>query len=151
MICSLTLIALRARGTAFKRRDESRRERGRYNESCCRCSVRFNAPKPSVRSSRALVAAALDVSAQPSSGIVPPPAVAAKAYVLLDVVSGQVLVAQNADEPREPASLTKLMTAYLTFDALRQKQLLPSQAVTVSERAWRSEGSRMFIEPKQGR
>ncbi|HEX7272293.1 MAG TPA: D-alanyl-D-alanine carboxypeptidase family protein [Casimicrobiaceae bacterium] len=80
---------------------------------------------------------------------VPPPAIAAKAYVLVDVLSGQTLVAHNADEPREPASLTKLMTAYLAFAALRDKQLLPSQMVTVSEKAWRTEGSRMFIEPRK--
>jgi D-alanyl-D-alanine carboxypeptidase (penicillin-binding protein 5/6) len=80
---------------------------------------------------------------------VPPPALAAKAYLLLDVLSGQTLVSQNADEPREPASLTKLMTAYLVFGALRDKQLVPSQMVTVSEKAWRAEGSRMFIDPKK--
>ena len=80
---------------------------------------------------------------------VPPPAIAAKAYVLVDVLSGQTLVAHNPDEPREPASLTKLMTAYLVFAALRDKQLLPSQMVTVSEKAWRTEGSRMFIEPRK--
>jgi len=80
---------------------------------------------------------------------VPPPLLAAKAYFLLDVLSGQTLVAQNADEPREPASLTKLMTAYLVFRALKDKELLPSQMVTVSPKAWRAEGSRMFIEPKK--
>jgi len=80
---------------------------------------------------------------------VPPPVLAAKAYFLLDVLSGQTLVAQNADEPREPASLTKLMTAYLVFRALKDKELLPSQMVTVSSNAWRAEGSRMFIEPKK--
>src|SRR5271157_3456924 len=80
---------------------------------------------------------------------VPPPALAAKAYLLLDVLSGQTLVAQNADELREPASLTKLMTAYLVFGALRDKKLMPSQMVTVSDKAWRAEGSRMFIEPKK--
>ena len=80
---------------------------------------------------------------------VPPPTVAAKAYVLVDVVSGQTLVAQNADAPREPASLTKLMTAYLVFGALKDKRLMPSQMVTVSQKAWRAEGSRMFIEPKK--
>jgi D-alanyl-D-alanine carboxypeptidase (penicillin-binding protein 5/6) len=80
---------------------------------------------------------------------VPPPAIAAKSYLLLDVLSGQTLVAQNADEPREPASLTKLMTAYLVFGALRDRQLVPSQMVTVSEKAWRAEGSRMFIDPKK--
>lgn len=80
---------------------------------------------------------------------VPPPTIAAKSYLLVDALSGQTLVAQNADEPREPASLTKLMTAYLVFGALRDKQLTPSQMVTVSEKAWRAEGSRMFIDPKK--
>jgi D-alanyl-D-alanine carboxypeptidase (penicillin-binding protein 5/6) len=80
---------------------------------------------------------------------VPPPAIAAKSYLLVDVLSGQSLVAQNADELREPASLTKLMTAYLVFGALRDKRLLPSQMVTVSQKAWRAEGSRMFIDPKK--
>ena len=80
---------------------------------------------------------------------VPPPPIAAKAYVLVDTLSGQTLVAQSADEPREPASLTKLMTAYLVFGALKEKELTPSQMVTVSEKAWRTEGSRMFIDPKK--
>ena len=94
--------------------------------------------------------AAAGVGAQTvPAAAVPPPAVAAKAFVLLDVLSGQTLVAQDADELREPASLTKLMTAYLVFGALRDKKLLPSQMVTVSEKAWRAEGSRMFIEPKK--
>jgi serine-type D-Ala-D-Ala carboxypeptidase (penicillin-binding protein 5/6) len=56
-------------------------------------------------------------------GAMPAPAIGAKAYLLIDVLSGKVLVAQNADEPREPASLTKLMTAYLVFRALRDKEL----------------------------
>ncbi len=80
---------------------------------------------------------------------VPPPEIAAKSYLLVDVVSGQTLVAQHADEPREPASLTKLMTAYLVFGALKNKELVPSQMVTVSEAAWHAEGSRMFIDPKK--
>src|SRR5437764_9891912 len=80
---------------------------------------------------------------------VPPPAIAAKAYLLVDVLSGQTLAAQNADERREPASLTKLMTAYLVFRALKDRELVPSQMVTVSARAWRAEGSRMFIDPKK--
>ena len=80
---------------------------------------------------------------------VPPPTIAAKAYLLVDVLSGQTLAAQNADEPREPASLTKLMSAYLIFRALKDKELVPSQMVNVSAKAWRAEGSRMFIEPKK--
>jgi len=80
---------------------------------------------------------------------VPPPQIAAKAYVLVDALSGQTIVAQSADERREPASLTKLMTAYIVFQALRNKDLTPSQMVTVSQKAWRAEGSRMFIEPRK--
>ncbi len=80
---------------------------------------------------------------------VAPPSIAAKAYLLIDVLSGQTLVAVNADEPREPASLTKLMTAYLVFRALKEQELTPSQMATVSQKAWRAEGSRMFIDPKK--
>jgi len=80
---------------------------------------------------------------------VPAPAVAAAAFLLVDVTSGQTLTAANADERRDPASLTKLMTAYLVFGALRAKTIVPSQMVNVSERAWRAEGSRMFIEPRR--
>jgi len=98
----------------------------------------------------ALLCVAASAGAQGTpAAVVPPPAVAAKAYLLVDVLSGQTLVAQNADEPREPASLTKLMTAYLVFRALKNRELVPSQMVTVSERAWRAEGSRMFIDPKK--
>lgn len=85
----------------------------------------------------------------PLSPAAPAPTIAAKSYLLIDTLSGQTLVAQSADEPREPASLTKLMTAYLVFRALKEKELLPSQMVNVSEKAWRAEGSRMFIEPKK--
>jgi D-alanyl-D-alanine carboxypeptidase (penicillin-binding protein 5/6) len=77
------------------------------------------------------------------------PSVAAVSWVLIDTLSGQTLGASNADERRDPASLTKLMTAYVVFEALRAKSVVPSQMVTVSERAWRSEGSRMFIEPRK--
>ena len=76
-----------------------------------------------------------------------PPPIAAKAYLLADFNSGQLLVSQNPHQRIEPASLTKLMTAYLTFAALRQKTIKPEQIVPVSVRAWKSEGSRMFIEP----
>jgi serine-type D-Ala-D-Ala carboxypeptidase (penicillin-binding protein 5/6) len=78
-----------------------------------------------------------------------PPPLAAKAYLLTDYNSGQVLVSQNAQQRIDPASLTKLMTAYVTFNALKQKTLRPDQIVPVSVRAWKSEGSRMFIEPNR--
>jgi D-alanyl-D-alanine carboxypeptidase (penicillin-binding protein 5/6) len=77
------------------------------------------------------------------------PPIAAKAYVLFDFTSGQPLVMHNPHERVEPASLTKLMTAYLVFNALKQKTIKPDQVVPVSERAWRAEGSRMFIEPRK--
>jgi D-alanyl-D-alanine carboxypeptidase (penicillin-binding protein 5/6) len=80
---------------------------------------------------------------------VPAPAIAARSWLLTDLTSGQTLLAYNADERRDPASLTKLMTAYLVFYALKQKQIMPSQVVAVSERAWRAEGSRTFIEPRR--
>jgi D-alanyl-D-alanine carboxypeptidase (penicillin-binding protein 5/6) len=88
--------------------------------------------------------------AQSANPLVPPaPSVAAKSYLLLDYHSQQALAAKNAGERVEPASLTKLMTAYLTFYALRQNQIQPTQTVPVSERAWKAEGSRMFIEPRK--
>src|SRR5450432_4690608 len=105
---------------------------------------------PRASLSFALVFFSIAVSSQNAvPAAVPPPPIAAKAYLLIDILSGQTLLAVNADEPREPASLTKLMTAYLVFRALKDKELTPSQMVPVSERAWRAEGSRMFIDPKK--
>ncbi len=75
-----------------------------------------------------------------------PPALAAKSWLLIEFGSGQELAAQAADEKLEPASLTKLMTAYLTFAALKQGSLKLEQTVPVSERAWKAQGSRMFIQ-----
>jgi D-alanyl-D-alanine carboxypeptidase (penicillin-binding protein 5/6) len=72
-----------------------------------------------------------------------------KSWIVGDLTSGQVLVAEKADERIEPASLTKLMTAYLVFAALREKKLALEQQVPVSPRAWRAPGSRMFIEPRK--
>jgi D-alanyl-D-alanine carboxypeptidase (penicillin-binding protein 5/6) len=75
------------------------------------------------------------------------PQLAGKAWVLADLTSGQVLAAEKADERFAPASLTKLMTAYVVFGALRTKALSASLQVQVSERARRTGGSRMFLEP----
>ena len=77
-----------------------------------------------------------------------PPEVAARAYLLMDVTANQILAAKDIDMPVEPASLTKLMSAYLVFDALRTKKLDLRQTLPVSERAWKMPGSRMFIDPK---
>lgn len=77
-----------------------------------------------------------------------PPELAAKAYLLMDVTANQVLAAKDPDMTVEPASLTKLMTAYLVFDALKSRKLNLQQTLPVSERAWKMPGSRMFIDPK---
>ena len=74
-----------------------------------------------------------------------PPELAAKSWLLLEVSSGQTLTAEKPDERLEPASLTKLMTAYLTFAAIHKKTISVDQALPVSEKAWRTGGSKMFI------
>jgi D-alanyl-D-alanine carboxypeptidase (penicillin-binding protein 5/6) len=76
------------------------------------------------------------------------PEIAARSYLLLDVTANQILAAKDIDSPVEPASLTKLMTEYLVFDALRAKKIDLKQTFGVSERAWKMPGSRMFIDPK---
>ena len=87
----------------------------------------------------------LCVHAQPLSA----PPIAARAYYLVDLLSGKELAAQSADDRFEPASLTKLMTAYVAFSAIRDRKLDTAHMVTVSARAWKPEGSRMFIEPRK--
>ena len=77
-----------------------------------------------------------------------PPEIAARSYLLLDITANQLLAQKDIDSPVEPASLTKLMTAYLVFDALRSKKIDLKQTLPVSERAWKMPGSRMFIDPK---
>jgi D-alanyl-D-alanine carboxypeptidase (penicillin-binding protein 5/6) len=76
------------------------------------------------------------------------PEIAAKAYLLLDVTANQILASRDLDMPVEPASLTKLMSAYLVFEALKSKKIDMKQTLSVSERAWKMPGSRMFIDPK---
>ena len=77
-----------------------------------------------------------------------PPEVAARSYLLLDVTANQLLASRDIDSPVEPASLTKLMTQYLVFDALRSKKIDLKQRLPVSVRAWKVGGSTMFIDPK---
>ena len=73
------------------------------------------------------------------------PALSSKSYLLVDFQSRQILAARNPDERVEPASLTKLLTAYVVFDALRQKRITLAQPFSVSEKAWHAPGSRMFL------
>jgi D-alanyl-D-alanine carboxypeptidase (penicillin-binding protein 5/6) len=91
-----------------------------------------------------MAAICLSVAAQTPQA----PEIAARSYLLVDVTADQILAQKDIDTPIEPASLTKLMTAYLVFDALRSKKIDLQQALPVSERAWKMAGSRMFIDPK---
>jgi D-alanyl-D-alanine carboxypeptidase (penicillin-binding protein 5/6) len=75
------------------------------------------------------------------------PQLGAKSYLLIDFNSERILVEHNADMPVEPASITKLMTAYVVFSELDQGNITLEETVAVSEKAWRTGGSRMFIEP----
>ena len=101
----------------------------------------------------AVAAAVLSVSLSFSTAFaqaLPPPSIAAKSWLLQDVTSGQTIAAENADLRIEPASLVKLMTVYLAFEALKDKKLTLDQMITVSERAWKVDpaSSKMFIEPR---
>ena len=80
--------------------------------------------------------------------VAPLPEIAATAYLVKDLQSGQVLAQKDLNAQVEPASLTKLMTAYLTFKALDNGTLKPEQMLTVSDKGWKAEGSRMFLEPR---
>ena len=90
-----------------------------------------------------LAGAALGACAQPVN--VPP--IAAKAFIVVDVLSGQTLAAASENDRFDPASLTKLMTGYVVFGALRERKLDPAQSVAVSENAAKADGSRMFVAP----
>ncbi|MFC5512479.1 D-alanyl-D-alanine carboxypeptidase family protein [Massilia jejuensis] len=95
----------------------------------------------------AVAASLLAISA--SAQTVPAPQIAAKSWLLLDATSGQVIAAQDPNARIEPASLTKIMTAYVTFQAIRDKKLALNTMVTVSPRAWKvdASSSKMFIDP----
>jgi D-alanyl-D-alanine carboxypeptidase (penicillin-binding protein 5/6) len=95
------------------------------------------APKP---------AAPATQSPPPSVPLATPPTVPARTWVLIDYDSGQTLADQDADKRIEPASLTKLMTAYVVFTALREGRLKMNESVLISEHAWRAEGSRTFVQ-----
>ena len=96
----------------------------------------------------ALAASLIVISAAHAQSI-PAPTIAAKSWTLLDASSGQIIAAQDQNARIEPASLTKIMTAYVTFGALRDKKLTLDQMVNVSVRAWKVDpsSSKMFIDP----
>jgi D-alanyl-D-alanine carboxypeptidase (penicillin-binding protein 5/6) len=96
-----------------------------------------------------IAATAFSISA--SAQMLPAPSVAAKSFVLLDANSHQIIASQDPDLRVEPASLVKLMTAYVVFDAIRDKKLDLNQSVNVSVNAWKIDpsSSKMFIEPNK--
>jgi serine-type D-Ala-D-Ala carboxypeptidase (penicillin-binding protein 5/6) len=97
----------------------------------------------------AAVAASVLLMTAAHAQTVPAPTIAARSWTLLDATSGQVIASQDANMRIEPASLTKVMTAYVVFQALRDKKVTMDQLVTVSVRAWKvdSSSSKMFIDP----
>ena len=74
------------------------------------------------------------------------PSTGAKAFVIQDYHSGRIIAEENADMPVEPASITKMMTAHIVFNELKSGDLALDDMVTISEKAWRTPGSRMFVE-----
>jgi len=74
------------------------------------------------------------------------PIIGAKSYLVIDSKTGHEIASLDADAALAPASLTKIMTTYVVFSALKQGQITLDEEVTISEKAWRTEGSRMFIE-----
>ena len=103
--------------------------------------------RPALRSALLALAAAVPLAAHAAAAPVPaPPGVNARAWLLVDHFSGKVLAEHNADAREEPASLTKLMTAYVVFQALVDGRLKLTDQVTISKHAWKAEGSRTFVQ-----
>lgn len=94
----------------------------------------------------ALFLVAAPIIAAEQQAVPTPPQLAAKSYILMDAASGEILIEHNSDERLPPASLTKLMTAYIATLEINKGRIKEKDMVTVSERAWRTGGSRMFIQ-----
>ncbi len=104
-------------------------------------------PTPATAPAAVSAGAAPSIVTAGELATVPVPTLTARAWLTLDVNSGQIIASQNPDEKVEPASLTKMMTAYLVFEAVENKRLTLEQTVNISEKAWKTEGSRMFVKP----
>ncbi|GAB7129771.1 D-alanyl-D-alanine carboxypeptidase family protein [Silvimonas sp. JCM 19000] len=100
------------------------------------------------RITQSLIAVGLLIATTAQAFTPPPPQLAAKAWALNDFQSGEVLTAKDPDTRIEPASLTKLMTAYVVFKAVKEGRIKLDQQLTVSAKGWKTEGSRMFLDPK---
>ena len=103
--------------------------------------------KGMLRAFFALLAGAISLgaAADVALSVPPPPAIAARASILVDFNSGQALAGSKADERMEPASLTKLMTSYVIYKEIQKGRIKLSDMVTISKRAWHMEGSRSFM------
>jgi serine-type D-Ala-D-Ala carboxypeptidase (penicillin-binding protein 5/6) len=99
-----------------------------------------------LRSAVLLLAAAVTLAARAAAPVPAPPSVNARAWLLVDHFTGKVLAERNADAREEPASLTKLMTAYVVFQALADGRLKLTDEATISKHAWKAEGSRTFVQ-----
>jgi D-alanyl-D-alanine carboxypeptidase (penicillin-binding protein 5/6) len=102
--------------------------------------------KQEVPAPTAAPAGSAPAAATPAAPVPPPPQLNARSFILIDGDSGRVLAALDPDSRQEPASLTKLMTAYAVFHALKEGRIKLTDMVTISENAWKQEGSRMFVE-----
>ena len=91
------------------------------------------------------VAAQLPVPSVTPTIIPRPPEIAATSYILLDAKTGSILIEENADEALPPASLTKIMTAYILEEEIMSGNLSRDDEIHISEKAWRMEGSKMFV------
>jgi len=109
-------------------------------------SANANAPASLPTPTPALATPAPAAATRATAPVPAPPAVTARSWILMDHFSGRVLAQQRPDERQEPASLTKLMTAYVVFAALADGRLKLTDMATISEHAWRAEGSRTFVQ-----
>ena len=98
-----------------------------------------------LRASFCLIVAASSFDATAALNVPPPPTINARAYILMDYDSGQILADSKAEERMEPASLTKLMTSYVIYKEMRDGRIKLHDMVTISEHAWRMGGSRTFV------
>jgi D-alanyl-D-alanine carboxypeptidase (penicillin-binding protein 5/6) len=103
-------------------------------------------PKATAADSTAAPDAVAGAPPAAATALPPPPQLKARSFIVLDHDSGRVLAALDPDSKQEPASLTKLMTAYGVFKALQEGRIKLSDMATISENAWKQEGSRMFVE-----
>jgi D-alanyl-D-alanine carboxypeptidase (penicillin-binding protein 5/6) len=110
------------------------------------CSKESATPSTTAPADQASADAAAPATPEVVTQIPEPPVISARSHIVMDHDSGRVLAAVDPDSRQEPASITKLMTAFGVFRALKEGRIKTTDMVTISENAWKQEGSRMFIE-----